>query len=86
VNITDDAARPLLQGPKRHHFLPQFYLEGFARDGLVALFDREKNEIRLQQPLNTAVIGHFYTLKDGKGAIDSSLRICCRNMRAKRNP
>ena len=27
---------PRLQGPKRQHFLPQFYLEGFTRDGLVA--------------------------------------------------
>lgn len=40
---------PLLQGPKRQHFLPRFYLEGFAREGLVAVYDREKGEVRLQQ-------------------------------------
>lgn len=58
---------PMLSGPKRQHFLPRFYLEGFCRNGLVAVFDREKNEIRLQQPVNTAVIGHFYTLEDAGG-------------------
>jgi hypothetical protein len=58
---------PMLTGPKRQHFLPRFYLEGFTRDGLVAVFDREKNEIRLQQPVNTAVIGHFYTMEDAEG-------------------
>jgi len=58
---------PMLSGPKRQHFLPRFYLEGFCRDGLVAVFDREKNEVRLQQPVNTAVIGHFYTLEDAEG-------------------
>lgn len=58
---------PVLSGPKRQHFLPRFYLEGFARDGLVAVFDREKDEIRLQQPINTAVIGHFYTMEDDEG-------------------
>lgn len=58
---------PMLTGPKRQHFLPRFYLDGFSRDGLVAVFDREKNEIRLQQPVNTAVIGHFYTMEDAEG-------------------
>lgn len=58
---------PLLQGPKRQHFLPRFHLEGFARQGLVAVYDREKSEIRLQQPVNTGVIGHFYTMEDEQG-------------------
>ena len=57
----------MLSGPKRQHFLPRFYLEGFSRNGLLAVFDREKKEIRLQQPENTAVIGHFYTLEDAEG-------------------
>jgi hypothetical protein len=58
---------PMLTGPKRQHFLPRFYLDGFSRGGLVAIFDREKNEIRQQQPMNTAVIGHFYTMEDAEG-------------------
>lgn len=64
---TADAAKPLLKGPKRQHFLPQFYLDGFTKDGKVAVFDREKNEVRVQQPLNTGVIGHFYTMEDAEG-------------------
>lgn len=47
------AAKPLLTGPKRQHFLPRFYLDGFAKDGLVAMFDRDKKEVRVQQPVNT---------------------------------
>lgn len=35
------AAKPLLNGPKRQHYLPKFYLEGFTRDGMVAVFDRD---------------------------------------------
>jgi hypothetical protein len=58
---------PLLTGPKRQHYLPRFYLDGFSRDGLVAVYDREKNEIRRQQPKDTTVIGHFYTMVDEQG-------------------
>lgn len=59
--------KPLLTGPKRQHYLPRFYLENFSADGLVAVYDRDVDQVRLQQPLNTAVIGHFYTLKDAEG-------------------
>lgn len=62
-----NARAPMLTGPKRQHFLPRFYLDGFTRDGLIAVFDWEKNEIRHQQPVNTAVIGHFYTMEDESG-------------------
>jgi hypothetical protein len=62
------AAKPLLSGPKRQHFLPKFYIEGFTRqDGMVAVFDREVNQIRVQRPVNTCVIGHFYTMEDSEG-------------------
>lgn len=64
---TDAATKPLLSGPKRQHFLPRFYLEGFSRDGLVAVYDRKQNEVRMQQPVNTGVIGHFYTQVDEQG-------------------
>lgn len=59
--------------PKRHHFLPEFYLNGFARDGLLAVFDREKNEYRSQPPKNTAVIGHFYAFHNTAGELDYGL-------------
>ncbi|MEI7612175.1 MAG: DUF4238 domain-containing protein [Betaproteobacteria bacterium] len=67
MNEETAAIAPMLRGPKRQHFLPRFYLEGFTRDGLVTVFDREKDEIRRQQPVNTAVIGHFYTREDAEG-------------------
>lgn len=60
-------AKPVLYGPKRQHFLPRFYLDGFASDGLLAVYDRETNEVRMQQPVNTGVIGHFYTFEDNEG-------------------
>ncbi|SAL78387.1 hypothetical protein AWB74_05337 [Caballeronia arvi] len=59
--------RAVLSGPKRQHFLPRFYLEKFSKNGLVAVYDREANAVRLQQPINSAVIGHFYTVTDSDG-------------------
>ena len=50
---------------ERSHYLPQFYQKGFAgEDGTVCVFDRETNEFRPQQPVNTAVERGFYTLVD----------------------
>lgn len=60
-------AKPLLTGPKRQHFLPRFYLENFSTNGLVAVYDRIQDTVRLQQPVNTGVIGHFYTMEDAEG-------------------
>lgn len=69
INLHPEPAHPapLLTGPKRQHYLPRFYLDGFAKEGLVSIFDREKNEIRRQQPKDTTVIGHFYTMEDELG-------------------
>lgn len=65
--MNSSSAKPALNGPKRQHFLPRFYLDGFADDGMLAVYDREANEIRVQQPVNTGVIGHFYTFEDNEG-------------------
>lgn len=59
--------KPSLNGPKRQHYLPRFYLDGFATGGLVAVYDRDTNEVRRQQSKDTAVIGHFYTMEDAEG-------------------
>ena len=61
------ATEPVLAGPKRQHVLPESYLKGFTKDGMIAVFDRELNEVRVQQPKNTGVIGHFYTMEDAEG-------------------
>ena len=65
--VAADAVTPLLSGPKRQHFLPEFYLKGFTKNDMIAVFDRELNEVRVQQPVNTCVIGHFYTMEDASG-------------------
>lgn len=53
--------------PKRHHYLPEFYLKGFSRNKILFVYDRELNEYREQTPKDTAVISHYYTLKDDEG-------------------
>lgn len=64
----DQAPDPVLSGPKRQHYLTRWFLEGFVGDdGCVAVFDRVKCEIRRQQPINTGVTGHLYTLTDDQG-------------------
>jgi hypothetical protein len=56
--------------PKRHHFLPEFYLNGFTRDGMLWIFDRALNEYRHQQPKDTAVRRYFYSIKKPNGERD----------------
>lgn len=61
-------AAPHLTGPKRQHYLPRFYLHGFTGgSGSLAVYDRETNVTRSQQPANTAVVGHLYTGVDQEG-------------------
>ena len=81
-----NVAKPLLTGPKRQHFLPRFYLQGFCRDGTLAIYDRESNEVRVQQPLNTGVIGHFYTLEDNEGRKRFELEQMLSEFEAKASP
>lgn len=81
-----DAAKPLLTGPKRQHFLPKFYLEGFCKDGRLAVYDRESDEVRVQQPLNTGVIGHFYTFEDTEGRKRFELEQMLSEFEAKASP
>lgn len=62
-----------MNGPKRHHYLPQFYLEGFCRDGYLWVFDREANQLRRQTPVNTAIQRHYYTVEDKEGKRNTSI-------------
>jgi hypothetical protein len=59
--------------PRRHHFLSEFYLNGFARDGMLWLYDRERKEFRHQPPKNTAVEKDFYAFENEKGEKDFSV-------------
>jgi hypothetical protein len=49
--------------PKRHHFVPKFYLSNFCRDGLLWVYDKRNRICRKQQPVDTCVIKHFYTVQ-----------------------
>ena len=58
---------PQLHGPKRQHFLPSSYLNGFSKLGKLAIYDRKFDEVRTQTPKNTAVRNNFYTMNDDQG-------------------
>ena len=53
--------------PKRHHYLPQFYLTNFCQNGSLWVFDRERSEYRQQTPKNTALKQHYYTVESSDG-------------------
>ena len=55
---------------KRHHYLPQFYLQYLLpEDGTGAfwVYDKDGGEPRPQTPVNTCVEGNLYSLADGEG-------------------
>lgn len=53
--------------PKRHHYLPKFYLEGFCRNNLLWVFDRDSKEFRQQTPVNTALQKYYYSFENDDG-------------------
>lgn len=61
---------------KRHHYLPQFYQNYFlSKDDPARLwiYDKAGGEPRLQAPINTGVIKHFYTITEKNGTKDDTL-------------
>lgn len=48
--------------PKRHHFVPRWYLEGFveAKSGLLNVYDRKTKSFRRQKPREVMTIGRYY--------------------------
>ncbi len=57
-----------MNAPKRHHHLPESYLEGFCKEGLLYVYDGKRSQLRPQTPKNTAVRGHYYTVEDADGS------------------
>ena len=48
--------------PKRHHFVPIFYLNNFCnKSGLLWIYDCNKKELRQQTPKNTTVQRNYYS-------------------------
>lgn len=60
--------KPNMSQPKRHHYLPQCYLEKFCKNGLLNVFDRERKEFRVQTPINTALQSRYYTITEQDGS------------------
>ena len=75
-----------MPGPKRHHYLPQFYLEGFTERGTLWVFDREKREYRVQTPRNTAVISHYYSYEGEEGKLETELETALARIEGETKP
>lgn len=71
--------------PKRHHYLPRFYLNGFTQDGNLFIYDRNKNEYRSQTPINTAVEKDFYSIIDDTGKKNTSIESLLADVETKAN-
>ncbi|WP_322092624.1 DUF4238 domain-containing protein [Paraburkholderia bannensis] len=55
--------------PRRHHFVPRFYLQGFCAEnaqGLV-VYDRVRNAYRAQRPAEVAHRRDYYAYDDAQG-------------------
>ncbi|MGC9971422.1 MAG: DUF4238 domain-containing protein [Bryobacteraceae bacterium] len=66
---------------RRHHYLPQMYLRGFADEAdLVWVFDRQNNTYLHQGVLNTAVKRDFYTVTGPDGHKTDAVETMMANM------
>ena len=57
-------AEPVLKGPARQHYVSRFYLDGFAKDRRVAIYDRKTGAICPSTPKKAARLEHLYTFFD----------------------
>ncbi len=68
-----------MSDPKRHHYVPAFYLAGFTglrkRDGQFAVYDREKKEFRTQTPDSSAHQRFYYATEGEHGERDLSIEM-----------
>ena len=55
--------------PRRHHFVPRFYLEGFCAENTqrLAVYDRVRNAYRAQRPAEVAHRRDYYAYEDEWG-------------------
>jgi len=66
--------------PKRHHYLPQFYLKNFCKNGFLWVYDRNNNEYRQQTPINTAVKKKYYTTTGPDGRSHNEIETVLANI------
>ena len=57
-------SRPHLRGAKQQHYVPRFYLAGFAETNLVSCLDRRDGKLNSRTPERTACTPHLYTFED----------------------
>lgn len=76
--------------PKRHHYLPEMYLAGFTddgtRDGKFYVYSRRSNSVAIQTPVNTGVIGHWYSVQMEDGSKNSYLETWLSEMESRAAP
>lgn len=56
--------------PRKHHFLPEFYLKGFCPTGEMWVYDREKGQYRKLRPETVAIRKDFYSVEGPNGEKD----------------
>lgn len=56
-----------MSNPKRHHYLPQVYLENFCQNGGLWVYNDIDKSIKNIPKINAAVINHFYTRENDDG-------------------
>jgi len=66
--------------PKRHHYLPQFYLKNFCNNGFLWVYDRNNNEYRQQSSINTAVKKKYYTINGPDGTPHNEIEAVLANI------
>lgn len=71
---------------KRHHYLPQFYLKSFCKNGFLWLYDRNMDEYRQQTPINTAVKKKYYTITGPDGISRNEVEAVLANVEDKTKP
>ena len=57
-------SRPHLDGAKEQHYVPRFYLAGFAENNLLSRLDRRNGKLTSRTPEHTARIKNLYTFED----------------------
>ena len=57
-------SRPHLEGAKEQHYVPRFYLAGFAANNLLSRLDRRTGKLTSRTPEHTARIPNLYTFED----------------------
>lgn len=59
-------AKPHLSGAKEQHYVPRFYLAGFAENNSMSRLDRRNGKLTSRTPEHTARIPNLYTFQDNQ--------------------